>query len=123
MGTKTISRAKVVDSRGRRTRPPKLIEIQSVDDIPAFANDEEAADFWDTHGPGKHFFETVEPVTDHGLPPPRPREAPTAVRFNADILKRMKSLASRRGVGYQTLLKQFVVERLYEEEKRDGIIS
>jgi hypothetical protein len=24
--------------------------------------------------------------------------------------------------GYQTLLKEFVVERLYEEEKREGIL-
>ena len=32
-------------------------------------------------------------------------------------------LAARRNTGYQTLLKEFVVERLYEEEKREGIIE
>lgn len=26
-------------------------------------------------------------------------------------------------MGYQTLMKQFVAERLYEEEKREGVIS
>ncbi|MGZ5296674.1 MAG: hypothetical protein ACXWYT_07140 [Actinomycetota bacterium] len=30
-------------------------------------------------------------------------------------------LAARRGAGYQTLLKEFVSERLYEEEKRRGV--
>jgi hypothetical protein len=28
----------------------------------------------------------------------------------------------RKGKGYQTLLKEFVLERLYEEEKREGVI-
>ena len=32
------------------------------------------------------------------------------------------ALAALRNTGYQTLLKEFVVERLYEEEKREGII-
>jgi hypothetical protein len=26
-------------------------------------------------------------------------------------------------MGYQTLLKQFVLERLYEEEKREGLVT
>jgi len=29
-------------------------------------------------------------------------------------------MARRKGKGYQTLLKEFVLERLYEEEKRKG---
>ena len=28
-----------------------------------------------------------------------------------------------KGKGYQTLLKEFVVERLYEEEKREGLVG
>jgi hypothetical protein len=35
----------------------------------------------------------------------------------------MKALAHRRHKGYQTQLKEFVVERLYEEEKREGLIG
>jgi len=38
-------------------------------------------------------------------------------------LRRVKALAARRGKGYQTLLKEFVVERLYEEERREGLIA
>jgi hypothetical protein len=38
-------------------------------------------------------------------------------------LRRLKALAALRNTGYQTLLKQFVVERLYEEERRAGIID
>ncbi len=51
------------------------------------------------------------------------RTTPIAVRFDQFTLKRLKTLAALRNTGYQTLLKEFVVERLYEEEKREGIIG
>ncbi len=51
------------------------------------------------------------------------RTTPVAVRFDQFTLRRLKALAALRNTGYQTLLKEFVVERLYEEEKREGIIE
>jgi hypothetical protein len=51
------------------------------------------------------------------------RTRPVAVRFDQFTLERLKALAALRNTGYQTLLKEFVVERLYEEEKRAGIID
>ncbi len=50
------------------------------------------------------------------------RTTPIAIRFDQFTLTRLKALAAARNTGYQTLLKEFVVERLYEEEKREGII-
>jgi hypothetical protein len=50
------------------------------------------------------------------------RTTPIAVRFDQFTLMRLKALAAARNTGYQTLLKEFVIERLYEEEKREGII-
>jgi hypothetical protein len=50
------------------------------------------------------------------------RTSPIAIRFDQFTLTRLKALAALRNTGYQTLLKEFVVERLYEEEKREGII-
>jgi hypothetical protein len=51
------------------------------------------------------------------------RTTPIAVRFDRFTLRRLKTLAALHNKGYQTLLKEFVVERLYEEEKRAGIID
>jgi hypothetical protein len=51
------------------------------------------------------------------------RTTPIAIRFDQFTLQRLKALAALRNTGYQTLLKEFVVERLYEEEKRAGIID
>jgi len=61
----------------------------------------------------------------HATRPPRARgrTTPVAVRFDEFTIKRLKDLAARRNTGYQTLLKEFVVERLYEEEKRERIIE
>jgi hypothetical protein len=51
------------------------------------------------------------------------RTKPVAIRFDRFTLTRLKALAAARNIGYQTLLKEFVVERLYEEERREGIID
>ena len=50
------------------------------------------------------------------------RTTPIAIRFDQFTLQRLRALAALRNTGYQTLLKEFVIERLYEEEKREGII-
>lgn len=51
------------------------------------------------------------------------RTTPIAVRFDQFTLERLRTLAGARNIGYQTLLKEFVIERLYEEEKREGIVA
>jgi hypothetical protein len=60
---------------------------------------------------------------DGVLPPPRPHTKPVAIRFDADTLTRLKAVARKKHKGYQTLLKEFVTERLYEEEKREGLLG
>jgi hypothetical protein len=51
------------------------------------------------------------------------RTTSIALRLDRFTLERLKALAALRNTGYQTLLKEFVIERLYEEEKRAGIIE
>ena len=65
----------------------------------------------------------MEPLEEDILPPPRTVACPVSIRFEQHLLDRLRSLASRRGMRYQTLLKQFVVERIYEEERREGIVT
>jgi len=42
--------------------------------------------------------------------------------LDESTLRGAEALAGSRGKGYQTLLKVIVSERLYEEEKREGIV-
>jgi len=101
-----------------------LIEIDSLNEVPIFANEREEVEFWDTHGFSDKFFRDNPPEPDDpNLPPPRARTTPVAVRFDTDTLARLKALARKKHKGYQTMLKEFVSERLYEEEKREGLLG
>jgi hypothetical protein len=39
------------------------------------------------------------------------------------LLERPRSLANRRGMRYQTHLKQVAIERIYEEERRESLVD
>ena len=104
-------------------KPARMREIQSWDEVPAFKSEAEEAEFWATHALGSRILQEMGPVADDGLPPARPRTRPIAVRFDQDVVRRLRTLAARKHKGYQTLLKEFVVERLYEEEKREGLVG
>jgi hypothetical protein len=99
-------------------REPKPID--SPTDIPAGLSDEERMAFLEEHGVSEYFLENEEEVSEEERP--RPRTKPINVRFDDFTLRRLKGLAERRNVGYQTLLKEFVTERLYEEERRQGVL-
>ena len=100
----------------------QMQEIHSFDDVPEFTSEDDEAAFWSSHSLGREILDQMGPLSDN-LVPTRERTRPVAVRFDADILRRLRVLAVKKHKGYQTLLKEFVVERLYEEEKREGIVG
>ncbi len=95
--------------------------IDDLSDIPENLSDEEQIEFLETRGVSEEFLEKTKPVPEDERP--RPRSRSITLRVDDFTLGRLKGLAERRNVGYQTLLKEFVVERLYEEEKRERILS
>lgn len=94
--------------------------INDLKDIPDNLNDEEQMEFLMDHGVSEQFLENVEEAPEEERP--RPRTKPINVRFDDFTLGRLKEMAGRRNVGYQTMLKDFVVERLYQEELREGVL-
>ncbi len=107
----------------------KRKEIKSWDEVPAFASEREEQAWWDEHDVSAELLETFGPVPEGELPTPRdrtvtrPRKTPVSVRMEEDLVNRLRALAAVKGIGYQTLLRQFVSERVYEEEKREGILK
>jgi hypothetical protein len=111
---------------------PRRSIITDVSQIPDFETEEEEVAFWDTHTMGPEMVASPQdaaavramlaPMRAARERPSEARTIPVSVRFDGDTLGRLKALAARKGTGYQTLLKEFVVERLYEEEVREGII-
>ena len=101
----------------------ELVEIHSWDEMPALKDEAEEAEWWATHSLGAGILDAPHAGDfDDQLPPPR-SSTPVSIRFDSDTVARLKSLARRRHRGYQTMVKEFVAERLYEEEKREGIIG
>jgi len=94
--------------------------INRLDEIPAFTSEDEEDRFWASHEFSEELSAAAKPFPATLLPPPRTRTVPVSFRFDAHTLQRAKRLAKHRGTGYQTLLKEFVVERLYEEERKAG---
>ena len=101
----------------------ELIPLREPSEIPENMTEAEEREFWDTHEITEEFLDKAEPVPEDELPTPRPRTRPISLRLDDDVLMRLKDLARKKHKGYQTMLKEFVVERLYEEEKREGMLK
>jgi len=97
--------------------------IHSVDEIPTFGSESEESAFWATHEIADDLWERLPAPPEEELPLPRPRTRPVGIRFDEHTLRRIKALAARRHKGYQTLLREFITERLYEEEQREGLVK
>jgi predicted DNA binding CopG/RHH family protein len=103
-------------------RKTPMTVIHSREEIPAFASEAEEAAFWATHEIADDLWDRLPAVPEEAMPPARPRTRPVGIRFDESTLERIKVLAARRHKGYQTLLREFITERLYEEEQREGLV-
>ena len=84
--------------------------IQSWNDIPNFEDDSEEAAFWDKHelDPKLMMSSTHQPDS---------RESTTiTLRFDPRMLARIKRLARSRYLNYQSMMKQWLSERIEEEQ-------
>ena len=101
--------------------------IERREDIPQTMSEAEEAEFWSNHALSDALLEELRPVLlkgDGKLPPARGTDSRRiSLVLEQDTILRLKKLARKKGMGYQTLLKSFVGERLYEEEKREGMFG
>lgn len=89
--------------------------IHSKSEIPVNMNEQEAADYWDTHTMSEELLQ--ESIIGDDLPRRPSRTKTISIRLEYDLLERIQDVAERKNMGYQTLMKQFLIERVYEEEK------
>jgi hypothetical protein len=91
--------------------------IHSIKEIPTHMSEDEAADFWSTHKMSEELLEANMVEDDEDLPD-RTRSISISLRLDADLLMRIRKLAKLKHKGYQSVIKDFIVERAYEEEKK-----
>lgn len=85
--------------------------------IPEFANEDEEREFWATHDATDYLDETEE-MTETLVGPRRKKLI--NFRIEEDAIERLKKLAERKGMGWQTLMRALIYEGLEHEEKRAG---
>lgn len=110
----------------KKTGARKKTIINDVKDIPEFATEKEEQAFWETHSLNPRLFSKENNKQLFNLPLKRTeRKGATraiSLRLEHDLETRLREIAKRKDMNYQTLLKDFVLERVYEEEKRLGIV-
>jgi hypothetical protein len=77
--------------------------------VPLFASLEEEARFWDRHQIGERLMQTSLVSTDTN------ESTTITLRMDPRMLSRLKRLARQRYLNYQSMLKQWVAERLEKE--------
>lgn len=81
--------------------------------LPEFATEQEEAEFWDTHD-STEFLDETEPVAVE-FEDARPPKKQISLRIDPLAINRLKAIAAQKGVGYQTLIRMWVMERLTQE--------
>jgi predicted DNA binding CopG/RHH family protein len=80
--------------------------------------DEEKA-AWMESEEGQRFLEQA-PLRPVKFVPLDPSLVPVTMRLPAQLRDRMRKLAAERGMGYQTLARQWLLERCREEEEAEA---
>jgi predicted DNA binding CopG/RHH family protein len=81
-------------------------------DIPEFSDEAEEARFWETHELDGRLMASSVHQTDA-------RESTTiTLRFDPRMLSRIKRIARSRYLNYQSMMKQWLSERLEEEMRK-----
>lgn len=83
--------------------------------IPEFASEAEEARFWDTHSI-EDFADDLEDAPPIKISPDA-RTQPISLRLSIKTLTALKRVATAQGIGYQSLMKQWIEDRLKTEDQ------
>ncbi|MDA7880782.1 BrnA antitoxin family protein [Akkermansiaceae bacterium] len=89
-------------------------DISTWSEVPDFDSDEEENTFWSEH--------SLNPrLINDSVHSPDSRESTTiTLRFDPRMLSRIKRIARSRFLNYQSMMKQWLAERMEEEMRRSG---
>jgi predicted DNA binding CopG/RHH family protein len=81
--------------------------------IPTFKTEQEEAEFWDIHD-STEYLDDTEPINTFFIDS-RPPKKQISLRLDEMAIKKLKVVAQDKGIGYQTMIRMWVMERLQEE--------
>ena len=83
--------------------------------LPTFTSTQEEAAFWDNHD-STEFLDETEAVEVTFIDA-RKRKKQISLRMDQAIIDQLKIVASSKGLGYQTMIRMWVMERLSQENR------
>jgi len=86
---------------------------KKLKNIPKFKNEDEEREFWATHDL-TDYFDHFKPIK-LDLSALKPSTKPITIRLPESLLASLKTLANKRDVPYQSLMKVFLAERVKKE--------
>jgi predicted DNA binding CopG/RHH family protein len=84
-------------------------------EIPEFKNEDEERDFWATHSPLDYF--NSKRFGRGSFPNLKPSLKSISIRLPEDLLVELKTLANKRDVPYQSLVKIFLARQIILERE------
>ena len=87
--------------------------MKKLKQIPEFKNEDEERDFW-AKADSAVYFDYSKPV-ELDLSNLKPSTETISLRLPSYLLARIKELANKKDVPYQSLMKMFISERINQE--------
>ncbi|MEZ4734554.1 MAG: CopG family antitoxin [Caldilineaceae bacterium] len=78
--------------------------------LPQFTTEQEEAEFWDSHDSTDFLNDTEE--VDVLFVDARPTKKQISLRLDPTAIDQIKRIAKTKGIGYQTLIRMWVMEQL-----------
>ena len=100
----------------RRVTARKPTKARALPEVPEFASDEEEA-AWLESPEGRRYMARA-PLVPIRFVLAEPHLVPVTIRLPAELRTRIRRLAEARCMGYQTLARQWLLERCAEEEAK-----
>ncbi len=89
--------------------------MKNLKQIPKFKNEDEEREFWATADTSKYFdWSKAEEAIFPNL---KPSTESISLRLPSSLLARLKELANKKDVPYQSLMKMFLSEKVEQELK------
>ena len=88
-------------------------KVNVMSTLPTFLNEKEESDFWDSHD-STEFMDSTEEV-DMQFTDNRAAMKQISLRLEQHTINEIKLVAKQKGIGYQTLIRMWVIERLHGE--------
>ncbi|MGB7208139.1 MAG: BrnA antitoxin family protein [Pyrinomonadaceae bacterium] len=89
--------------------------MKKLKEIPKFENEDQERNFWATENSTEYIdWEKAEPAV---LPNLKPTTTTISLRMSESMLNKIRLVANKRDVPYQSLIKIFLKERIDEELK------